>query len=105
FSRTERDGARRSGGGRLLQCPSVRCVVDGSRVPDTDRETEATNWCVGGWPQAVDVVRRNVDQVARHNVALFPRDRHDTLPGHDEVKLVGGMRVRVHLPAYRDLEL
>src|SRR5262249_39576515 len=83
----------------------VRCVVNRARALDTDCETEAVDCAAADRTQAVHLVRRDINQVARRHVAILVADGHDTAPGHHEVPLVRWMSVGEDRPTGCHLEL
>src|SRR5262249_20141074 len=90
---------------RVPLASSVRRVVDWARALDTDGETEAVDGTAADRTQAVHVVGRDVDEVARTHVAILVANCHDTSPGHHEVPLVRRVSVREDCPAGCHLEL
>src|SRR5262249_36661442 len=89
----------------LRRSMSVGRVVDRAGTLDADREAEAADGGVGGRPQAVHLVGRDVDEIPGDGVTLLAADGHAPRPRHHEVELVRRVRVGEPLAADPHLEL
>src|SRR5882757_4099514 len=83
----------------------VGLVVHDGGALDADGKAEAVDGAAAHGAQAVHLVGRDVDEVARSHRPFLVVDGHDTAPRHDEIPLVRRVTVGEHGATRRHLEL